>query len=55
MTFAIKRRPLDGTFSDFPFSKHTKKGLKLCFWTKKNTCFWVRKKLNGRRDPPPTL
>ena len=27
MTFAIKRRPLDGTFFDFPFSKHTKKGL----------------------------
>ena len=48
MTFAIKRRPLDGTFSNFPFSKHTKTGLTQCFWTKKHLFQWLQKP-NGTR------
>ena len=51
MTFAIKRRPLDGTFFDFPFSKHTKKGCQ-CFWTKK-PAFVAEKNLMALKIPLP--
>ena len=49
-----------GIFHDFAIqdppplmAKHTKKGLKQCFWIKKHLLFEVEKMLNGRRDHQP--
>ena len=58
MTFAIKHRtppPLNPLMTVFPFSKHTKKGLKQCFWTKKHLFLWSKNACWYARPPPPPL